>query len=1235
MSQNLFAGRIEDIQLEDEIQSSYLDYAMSVIVGRALPDVRDGLKPVHKRILWAMLEAGYRPDRPHRKCAAVIGDVLKKYHPHGDQSVYDALVRMAQEWSLRYPLVDGHGNFGSVDGDPAAAYRYCVTGDALIRRADGSTARMADLAPGAQEQSDTPIDVKLAGRFGQPVVGSMLFHSGIQSTLRVTTREGYDLTGTPNHPVLCLVSVAGVPMLLWKLMSEIRAGDRAIMVRRPVEETGLLGGDDEHLAVLAGAFVAEGWASQTRAGFNNTDPEYFDRVLLAYDRVVGGPRYRSERIIRSRSRLLELDVQKLDHFRRSPLAEMIGIRSAAKAIPSFVWSRSAAFKALFLRSLFEGDGSTVLGARSSIQISYSTRSEDLARGVQSLLLELGVVSRRTCYPTGEWKVIICNRRDARIFAERIGFLGRNQQILLAQLAEVPTRSAAMSSDHVPFIAEYIRAEGATRWTDRDWLRRHNIDRIERWERDADEILDRITNDEVVSVIAPLVHGDYFYAQVVSVEQAGVQPVYSVRVDSEDHAFVTNGFVSHNTEARLAPIAMEMLRDIEAETVDFVPNFDGYEQQPIVLPSRFPNLLVNGSGGIAVGMATNIPPHNLGETVDAVVHFLDNPEATPAELMKFVKGPDFPTGATIMGRQGIRDAYETGRGSIRVRAVAQVEEAAGGRTRIVVTELPYQVNKARLAEKIAELVKTGRLKDIADLKDESNRQGMRLVIDCKRGANAQVVLNQLYKQTQLQESFGVIMLALVDGVPRTLNLAEMVGYYVDHQVDVVSRRTRYLLRRAEERDHIVQGLLIALDHLDEVIRIIRAAQDAEAARKRLMTRFKLSEIQANHILDMPLRRLTKLARTELQDEHKKLLEDIKYFNALLKDPTKLRAVIKEELLEIRKKHADARRTKIRADEGDFDVEDLIAEEDVIISVSRAGYVKRLPVDAFKRQGRGGKGVRGQNLKEEDVVKNVFTTTTHHWMLFFTTKGRVYRVKAHEIPESSRTARGLYAANLPGVALDGDERISAVIDLKEYEEGRFLLFSTRHGMVKKTPLPEYDSPRTGLIAVNLKPKDELIDVRLTDGKDEVFLVSRKGQAIRFKESLVRPMGRSASGVIGMRLAVDDLVLAVGLASEGEEMISVTEQGYGKRSPLKDYPPKGRGGKGVIGHQLTDKTGLLAGAYVGSKDIDMFVISSSGQVVRVAAGDIRRVGRSSQGVRTMRVEEGATVVALAPVIIQMDDE
>jgi DNA gyrase subunit A len=652
--------------------------------------------------------------------------------------------------------------------------------------------------------------------------------------------------------------------------------------------------------------------------------------------------------------------------------------------------------------------------------------------------------------------------------------------------------------------------------------------------------------------------------------------------------------------------------------------------------------VNGAGGIAVGMATNIPPHNLGEVIDATIAQIDDPGISIAGLMKHVKGPDFPTGAAIVGRQGIKEAYETGRGSLRMRGVTQIEETRQGTQRLVITEVPYQVNPASLLTKIAELRKDGKVKDIAtdsaakqSIRNESGKQGMRLVVELRRGANPHVVLNQLYKHTQLQETFGVIMLSIVDGVPLVLDLKTMLGHYIDHQVDVVTRRTRYQLRKAEERDHIVQGLLIALQNLDAVIKIIRGSQDSEEARTKLMQRFKLSEIQANHILDMPLRRLTRLARAELEQEHKDLLAQIKYLNSILKDPKKILGVIKDELTEIKRKHADARRTQLKADEGDLDIEDLIAQEDVIVTVSRAGYVKRAPLDVFRRQGRGGKGVRGAALKEEDVVSDVFTTTTHHWLLFFTTKGKVYRVKVHEVPEAGRTARGTFAANLPGVVVSADERVSAVIPLKEYGEGRFLVFATRRGMVKKTALTEYDSPRSGLAAINLKPGDELIDVRLTDGKDDIMLVSRRGQAIRFKESLARSMGRQTAGVIGMRLGDGDEVISLGIASEGEEMISVTQQGYGKRTPLPQYPVKGRGGKGVIGHTLTKKTGSLAGAFIGSKDQDMLVISSSGIAIRVPAGEVRRVGRASQGVRTMRVEEGATVVALAPVIKQMEEE
>ncbi|MBA3690737.1 MAG: DNA gyrase subunit A, partial [Actinobacteria bacterium] len=527
--EGLFAGNVEPVELEEEIQRSYLDYAMSVIVGRALPDVRDGLKPVHKRILWAMLESGFRPDRPHRKSAAVIGDVLRKYHPHGDQSVYDALVRMAQDWSLRVPLIDGHGNFGSVDGDPAAAYRYCVTGDTLVRRANGSTVRIADLVPDATPDSDHPIEEKMADRNGEPVGASMLFHSGVRDTLRIRTREGFALQGTRNHPVLCLVNVAGVPLLLWKLLEEIVPGDRAVLQRRVADELGSLTRAQEDLAVLTGAWVAEGFVSASRAGFNNVDEAYFRRVASAYAAVVGGRYYVSERTIRSGSRLHELDVHNLEQLRGSPLGEMVGARSADKAVPRYVWDGPPAFKRAFLQALFEGDGSSVLGARSSIQVSYSTRSRELAVGVQQLLLEFGVVSRVSLAPIGEWKVVVCNRRDARLFAARVGFWGVKQDRLVAQLARVPEGSSAMSSDHVPHLAGYLRSEGATRFTDRDWLRRHNVDRIERWERDRSELLEHITEAEALATAEPLVSGDHFYAEIISVEEAGQAPVYSVRV----------------------------------------------------------------------------------------------------------------------------------------------------------------------------------------------------------------------------------------------------------------------------------------------------------------------------------------------------------------------------------------------------------------------------------------------------------------------------------------------------------------------------------------------------------------------------------------------------------------------------------------------------------------------------------------------------------------------------------
>lgn len=801
----LSAKNVLPIEIEDEMKSSYLDYAMSVIVGRALPDVRDGLKPVHRRILFAMHDMGMQPGKPHKKSARIVGEVLGKYHPHGDTAVYDAMVRMAQDFSQRYVLIDGHGNFGSVDGDSAAAMRY-------------------------------------------------------------------------------------------------------------------------------------------------------------------------------------------------------------------------------------------------------------------------------------------------------------------------------------------------------------------------------------------------------------------------------------TEARLAKLSVELLRDIEKETVDFVPNFDESLEEPGVLPSRYPNLLVNGSAGIAVGMATNVPPHNLGEVIEAAITLIDNPEADAAELMKIVKGPDFPTGGIIMGRDGIKSAYETGRGAIRVRGVAEAEEGKGGRQRIIVTELPYMVNKARLSEKIAELVREKKITEISDLRDESDRRGMRLVIELKRDTIPQIVLNKLYKHTQLEDTFGVIMLALVDGVPRTLSLLEALKHYLDHQVEIITRRTKFELDKAEKRAHILEGLLIALDHIDEVIKLIRSSKTVEDAHTGLMKKFKLSSEQAQAILDMRLAKLTGLERQKVVDEYDELKKLITYLKSVLEDPAKVRGIIKDELTEIKDKYADPRRTKISADATDIEIEDLIAEEDMVISVSHAGYLKRQPVTAYKSQGRGGKGVIGMDLKDEDFVEHLFIASTHHHILLFTTYGKVYRLKVHELPLAGRTAKGQNIVNLLPVA--GEEKIAAVIATKDFEPGRFIIMATKKGLVKKTRIEDYDTARRGgIIAINLRDGDELISVRMTTGESDIMLVSHKGQAIRFPETDVRSMGRAAAGVIGMRLKKEDAVLAMGIALPEMFLFVITEKGAGKRTPIKQFTRHHRGGKGIIAIRLAIK-GMVAGAMIVNIDEEVMIISTQGTIIRTPVKTISKQGRNSRGVSVMKMNKDDAVSAIARV-------
>ena len=1193
-------GRVEPRELEQEMRSSFLDYAMSVIVSRALPDVRDGLKPVHRRVLYGMHEAGLQPNRPYKKSAATVGDVMGKYHPHGDSAIYDTLVRMAQPFSLRYPLVDGQGNFGSIDDDPPAAMRYCVAADTRVETPNG-TIRIGDLISDARPESDNPVDFDVHDRLGRPVHASMLFHSGKHATLRLRTREGYELTGTHNHPVLCLVDMVGVPLLLWKRLDEIAAGDRVLLARMDRDNEGWLGDQERREALLLGAFVAEGWFSDRRGGFNNLDRDYFNLVLDAYDRVVVGARYVSSRTIASGSLLHELDVQNLDAVRESVLAPLIGVRSEGKVVPEHVWRAGVAYKRVFLQALFEGDGSSSLLPRNTIQISYSTYSEQLAKDVQLLLLEFGVVGKLCRYAKGEVKVVITNRRDARRFLLDVGFLGAKQKKLERELAQIPRQSTALSHDHVPYVAEYLRKDAGSKWVDKDWLRRHNVDRVERWEQGGAAIMGRIASEEVRTVVEPLVSGDYYYAQVASVEDAGVQPVYSLRVDTSDHSFLTNGFVSHNTEARLSRMATEMLRDIDANTVDFEPNYDESRRQPTVLPSRFPNLLVNGSTGIAVGMATNMPPHQLGEIVDAIVAMIDKPDIDVEGLMQYVKGPDFPTGAYIVGRSGIRDAYRTGRGRVVMRARAHIEELRGGKSAIVITELPYGVKKGGdtgVILKIADLVRDKVFTEISDLADHSDRTGMRIQVELKRDAIPQVVLNKLFKHTPLQSTFGYNAVALVDGVPKTLSLLELVTHYLDFQREIVIRRSKDELHKAESRAHVLEGYLIALDNIDAIVALIRAAADTDDARTQLQERFSLSEIQAQAILDLRLARLTGLARQEIEAEFKDLRERIEELRTLLGDPAKIDALIREELLELRAIYGkkDDRRTEIVHAEEELDLEDMIAEEDMVIAITRSGYIKRVPVTTYREQRRGGIGVMGMDIKDEDYIEHLFVASTHDFILFFTNVGKVYRLKVHELPLGSRQSKGRAIVNL--LPFRQDETVRAVIQTRKFEEAKYLVFGTKNGVVKKTELKAYNTPlkADGIIAIKMREGDELVGVRHSSGNDDVLMVSKLGQAIRFNEQNARAMGRDASGVQGMRMRGDDEVISINIAQDDADLLVVTENGYGKRTRVAEYPIKGRGGMGVKTIQLTESKGKLAGARVVRDGYQVMLISTGGTVIRM---------------------------------------
>jgi DNA gyrase subunit A len=1232
-----FVGGVEEIEFQEEMERSFLEYAMSVITARALPDVRDGLKPVHRRILYGMHDMGARSDRPRMKCARVSGEVMGKFHPHGDASIYDALVRMAQPFSLREPLIDFHGNLGSPDF-PAAAARYCITGDTIVRLADGTSMRIADLVD-LPADSERDIDVDVLDKDGKPVHASKAFNSGVHPTKRITTKSGFSLRGSHNHPVLCLESIAGVPIFQWRMLTEITEGTVVCLARNAWANV-VPRAREMQLGVLCGAWVSEGFASEGRAGFNNTDRDFFDEVVEAYDALIGGPRYTYSRHTRvDRKEIHELDVQNMAAFRAGPLGELVGAHAAQKFIPTAVWQGGWGVKRAFLMACFEGDGG-VRNSEGTFNIQYTTYSECLAGQLQQLLADFGVIATRHRYTKAsgaiEHRLLISGQRNMRAFAERVGFLRTKQAKLESLLRHAPVRPHRLSQDHAPYVADFVRDELAERGrgSGRSWLMAHNFDRIERWETERLRIIDRIKDPEILATILPIMDSGYRYERVVSVRDEEPAAVYSIRVDSEDHSFLAGGFVNHNTECRLALLANELLAGIDENTVDFEPNYTYEFEQPSVLPSRFPNLLVNGSQAIAVGMATNIPPHNLGEVIEATVHLIDNPNATPDDLMHFVHGPDFPTGGLILGRQGILDAYRTGRGSIRVRAKTEIEEDKKGGVSIVVTELPYQASVNAIETRIAELVNNRELDGIRSFDNLSSGIDTKLVIGLKRDANALVVLNNLFKHTQLQSSFAVNMVALCDGIPRTLNLVQALQYYIDHQVDVITRRSQFRLKKAQDRAHIVEGLLKALDMIDAIITLVRASEDRAAARTGLMAKpFEFSEIQANHILDMTISRLTRLSRTEYDQEMKDLRVTIKELEDILSKPEVLRGVIKTELGELSAKFANPRRAIITHDPGELGAEDFINDEPLVFLMTRAGYVKTVAAGAFRTQGRGGRGIAGAKLKEEDLISDVIHTTAHEFVLFFSNKGRVFRLKAHEIPMKERTARGTPVINL--LPLEPEEKIQAVIATRDYPEDKLLLFATKKGIIKKTPFSEYDkSRREGFIAITLKDGDELQRVLTTSGTDDIFLVTKSGATLRFDEETVRPTGRSAQGVIGMRLRADDEVVSCDVARDDTAILIVTDAGFGKRTQLDKFPRKGRGGLGMKGIKLTAKRGFVVAAFMVGLDDEIMVAASNGTTARMPVRQISSQGRDATGVRVMNLDDGATLATAAP-IIQAEEE
>ena len=1259
---------IEPREITKELQESYLDYAMSVIVSRALPDVRDGLKPVHRRVLWTMWETGLTHLAKYRKSANVVGATMGNYHPHGDTAIYDTMVRMAQDFSLRYPLIQGQGNWGDVDGDGAAAMRYCITGDTLVVTEKG-------LLPIKQISENAKEDIKIKILSKDKIVNEATkwFDSGEHPTLKITTRNGFALQGTGNHPILTWTkdSSNGEPSFRWKLLEEIKEGDVAVIDRTPdalwPEKSFPLQTYEPHpknpriekkifpteltddLASILGALLSEGTIKEHELEFCNSDSAWIEDFKSRWHKTF--PDCRLHHFHRPPSsygkkpyETFEIHSHYVIEFLRN--IGLVPGKSKTKRIPFAVLQSSETAAAAFLRAYFEGDGSISSSGEKMIELSCCSVSEELIQDLQTLLLRFGIVgTKRFDLYRNTHKLYIRGLKNYILFREKIGFVSeRKKQKLEEAIARL--HKDYSQNDFVPFISTFTRANVVR--GNRTFITHHNFDRYAPMEKNHTLVIEAIQSDVrpfMRLLFEKLLEQNYLFDPILKIEKKGVERVYSIRVDSECHSFVANGFVNHNTECRLSRIAEELLFDIEKETVGWQPNYDSTRQEPKVLPAKLPNLLLNGSLGIAVGMTTNIPPHNLGEIVDAILFLADNPDATSENLTQFVKGPDFPTGGTIFDEVAIKACYSSGRGGITTRAKAEIVERKSNRQfDIVITEIPYQVNKAELIKTIAQLHQDKKVEGIRDIRDESDREGMRIVIELKNDAPPQKVLNQLYEHSDLQKDFHLNMIALVNGIePQLLSLRDILSEYVKYRKEVIRKRTQFDLRKAEERAHILEGLSRALDAIDKVIATIKKSEDKDDAHKNLIKNFKLSAIQATAILEMRLQTLAALEREKIEAELKEKLALIKELGFILKSPAKILKIIKDELAELKEKYGDERRTKVVPTPLKvFSNEDLIQNEDAIITYSAGGYVKRLPPDTFKSQRRGGKGLIGSDVAEEDFLSHFFSAETHDNILFFTDKGRVFQTKVYEIPASSRTSKGKAIHNF--LELPTDENVSAIVSYADkrglktrisadtteknqresashLRESAFLVMVTKNGVIKKTSLDDFlNIRRSGIIAIRLQKGDLLKWVRLSGGKDEIILTTKLGQSIRFKESYARPMGRAAAGVRGIRLKKADEVAGFDVIKEvNAKVLVVMANGFAKQTALKEYRLQSRGGSGIKTANITPKTGHIVSAHITTDEEEIFALSAKGQMIRTDLKSVRTTGRSAQGVKIMNLNQG----------------